>query len=121
MDTTPSILDAQNCDDVLAALDAGADVLETTADGQNILHIIVLNTEGSGCLENFIAAVDDAALETLLTQKDMEDLTPYAMAFDERGERFSLLTELAASLGIIEELIGEHLHNNESIFSTRWH
>ena len=103
-----SILEAETCDEILAALDAGADVLETDLNGENVLHKLIFDAESS-CVEDLFAAVDDDDTKrSLLSEKNIAGFTPFGLAFELPDDSFPFLTESAAALEILSQLISKH-------------
>ena len=110
----PSVFDGRSCEESIAAINAGADVLQTNPafSNGNFAHMTSIFGDEI-CLRMFFSLVeDDQTKRDILKAKDDNGDTPYAIAFTggnlQSVEVLQYLTELAASLGIIEELIGKH-------------
>ena len=109
MVTPVNILDSDTCDEAVTAIEEGADVL-VTREGSNIIHLLAFELDKT-CIERLFNAVgDDETKKSLLRAKNDLMATPYAIAFvtaEVTPELLIFMTELADSLGILQELIGK--------------
>ena len=104
----PNILELNNCDEVATAIEAGADALTTDPNNNNIIHYVIATLD-TACLELLFSAVeDDDTKRDLLRAVNNDGNTPFAIASTAPGSSaLHFLTELATSLGILEELTGK--------------